>query len=252
MAKQSGLGDRSFIDGHRISGDIEAFSNISGGNSTLDCTSIEDEGMARLGGKRDGVMAFTAFFNPGAAANDAHAVLSSLPTVDRVVSYCRGAVAGGEVASMVAKQIDYSADRGDSGEFKFGVEAQANGFGLDWGRLLTAGAELASTGPEDLAGIDYGAGPDPDFGLQAFLHVGDVVGTSVTVTLEHSDDDGAADAYTPITGAAFAAATGPGAQRIETARDANVKRWIRAALTGTYTNALVMVAATRNPAITRF
>jgi hypothetical protein len=243
MAKQTGLGDRLYVDGFNLSGDIGSLGGIGGGNEPLPVTGIDKEAMERLGGLRDGQMEFTAYFNP--ATDQAHPVLAALPVADRILTYLRGVALGGHAASLLGKQIGYDPSRGDDGSLTFTVNAQANGFGIEWGHNLTAGIHT-STGAEDLDGFDDGAGAATDFGLQAYLQVLAFDGTDADIVLEDSDDDGAGDAYAPITGAAFPTITDVGAHRIETGRTENVKEWIRASITGTYTSIDFVVVVVRN------
>ena len=250
MAKQSGLGDRLFIDGYSVGGDIQAVDRASGSVATIDCTSIEDSAMSRLGGLRDGALEATTYWNPGPEADAIHDVVKTLPDTDRVVSYARGTALGGQVFALVGKQINYDGTRGNSGEYTLKVSVQANGYGAQWGDLMTAGGGYLSTGAEDLDGVDGGAGTA--LGGTAMLHVLGFTGTSVTATLEDSDDDGSGDAYGAISGGAFTAATGLGSQRIQLGATQAVKRWVRVSLSGTYTSALVVVSFARHSVATVF
>lgn len=137
MSKTSGLGDALYIAGYDLSGDIGSVGRIGGGPALLDVTSIDKDAMVRIGGIRDGAMDFTAFFNVDAAR--AHARLSALPTADVVATYFRGSTLGNPAAGLVAKQANYDGNRGADGAFTFAVNAQANGYGLEWGQMLTAG-----------------------------------------------------------------------------------------------------------------
>ncbi|MGK9463920.1 hypothetical protein ACSLFT_28400 [Streptomyces sp. G6] len=244
MAKQSGLGDALFISGYDLSGDIQAVGNIGGGPSPLDFTAINKEAHERKGGKKDGRMQVTTFFNPGEEADAAHAVLSTLPRTDVTAMYCRGTTLGAPSANLVAKQIGYDGTRADDGAFTFAVEAQSNTYTLEWGRLLTAGLRTDTTAT-DGASVDFGTG-STEFGLQAYLHVFAFTGTSVTVKLQESSDDADADAWADVTGGGFTAATTVGAQRIQTARDQTVERYLRVVTSGTFTEAVFAVSVIRN------
>jgi hypothetical protein len=246
MSKQTGLFTFLLVDGYDISGDTQQLGTVAKPRELLDVTPINKGAFERLSGKRDGTLELVAFFNPAVGA--AHEVLSALPTADTCLSFITGASPGAPAGSLVAKQITYDGTREDDGMLTFAVSANGNAYGLEWGHLLTGDGTVPYTtsgGAEDLDGFDDGAGAATDFGLQAYLHVLDFTGTSVTVTLEDSDDDGT-DPYAAIPGGAFAAATGPGWQRIETGRTANVKEFVRPALTGTYTNAVIAVSIVRN------
>ncbi|WP_033307335.1 hypothetical protein RFN58_06805 [Streptomyces iakyrus] len=244
MAKQSGLGDALFISGYDLSGDIQAVGNIGGGPAALEFTGINKSAHERKGGKLDGRLQTTTYFNPGEEADAAHAVLSVLPRTDVIASYFRGTTLGGASANIVAKQIGYDGQRGDDGQFTFSVEAQSNTYTLEWGRSLTAGLRTDTTGTNG-SSVDFGTG-STDFGLQAYLHVFAFTGTSVTVKLQESSDNGAGDAWADVTGGGFAAATGVTAQRIETARDQTVERYLRVVTTGTFTEAVFAVSVIRN------
>lgn len=242
MAKQSGLGDNLYVGGFDLSNDIGSLSEIAGGHSPLVVTGIDKSAPERIGGLRDGRLAYQAWWNP--AAGRAHKVLSPLPTADQVVTYSRGTALGGEAASLVAKQINYDPTRGTDGALIPSVMAQANGYGLEWGRLLTAGKRTDGAAGNG-TGVDFAA--STAFGLQAFLHVFAFTGTSVTVKLQESSDNAVGDPYADVVGGAFTAASGVTSQRIETTRSLTVERWLRVVTTGTFSNAVFAVVVMKNP-----
>jgi len=240
--KQSGLGDNLYIDGFDLSGDVGAVGSVAGGLSPLDVTAIDKSAVERLGGQRDGSLEFTSFFDDAALAE--HAALKTLPTADRVVSYFRGTLLGGQAASLVGKQVSYDPSRNDDGSLTFKVNALANGFGLEWGRSLTAG-KRTDGGAANGTGVDFGAATA--FGLQAYLQVFAFTGTSATVKLQESANDGGADPYADVTGGAFTAVTAaPGSQRVETARGLAVEQWLRVVTTGTFSNLVFAVVVVKN------
>jgi len=239
MPKSSGLGDALFLDGFDLSGDVGAVGSIAGGPRPLDVTAIDKSARERLGGLRDGSLEFTSFFDVAALAS--HAALKTLPTTDRVVSYFRGTLLGGQAASLVGKQLNYDPSRNEDGSLTFKVNARANGFGLDWGRSLTAGKRTDSA-PTNGASVDH-TDVTTAFGWQAYLHVFAFAGTSVTVTLQDSADDAA---WANLTGGAFTAATGQTSQRLEGGRTATVRRYLRAVTSGTFSNAVFAVVFARN------
>ena len=77
-------------------------------------------------------------------------------------------------------------------------------------------------------------------------------GTSVTVKIQESSDNGAGDAWADVTGGGFTAATGVTTQRLETARGQTVERYLRAVTTGTFSSATFAVVAVRNDTSTVF
>lgn len=244
MAKRSGLGSLLLVDGYNLSGDIGAIDEIGGGNEPLDITGINKSAHERIGGLRDGRLATTAFFNP--ATNASHDRFNNLPTTDVIATYCSAQSIGSSACSTVAKQINYDGTRGDDGSFTFKVDAQSNGYGVEWGELLTAGIATFG-GAASGSSLDYGAAVGTtNFGLQAWLHCFAFTGTSATVTIQSSTDDGGGDAFAGVTGAAFTAMTAVGAQRIETGRTAAVERYLRVNVAGTFSLFWFTVQVTRN------
>lgn len=242
MAKQSGLGDNLYIGGYDLSCDVGSLSRISGGNTPLDVTGICKSAFERLGGLRDGGIDFTAYFNDATGA--AHDTLADLPTADVMVTYARGTTLGNPAAAMIAKQVNYDGTRAPDGSFTFTVNAVANGYGLEWGKQLTAGKRTDTTATNGTS-VDFGTG-STSFGLQAYLQVFEFSGTSVTVKLQESSDNGSGDAFADVTGGAFTAATGVTTQRIATSASQTVERYLRVVTTGTFTNAVFSVVVVRN------
>lgn len=82
-------------------------------------------------------------------------------------------------------------------------------------------------------------------GLQAYLHVLDMAGADATVTLEESVDG---TTWTAVTGGAFAQVTaGRTWQRLATARDQTVARYLRVSTAGTFTSLSLLVVVVVNP-----
>lgn len=240
MAKQSGLGDQLYVDGYNLSGDIGSLSAIRGGIALLDVTGIDKSGFERIGGQRDGAISFASFMND--SAGQAHPRLKTLPTTDVLVSYLRGTGIGSPMASLVAKQVNYDPTRTASGELTMAIDAQGNGYGLEWGQQLTAGIRTDTVATSPATGLDTVA--SASFGLQAYLHVFAFTGTSVTVTLQDSADNSTFAAIGG--GVSFTAATAIGAQRIATINTQTVRRYVRAITTGTFSNAQFCVQLTKN------
>ncbi len=240
--KQSGLGDNFYVGVNNLSGDIASLESITTSRATLGVTGIDKEAMERIHGIKDGGFDFTSYFND--TAGQAHPVLRALPTTDVVCSYFRGTTIAGAAASCVAKQINYDGNRADSGEFLFKSSVQGNGYGLEWGRMLTGGIRTDTAATSPATGVDTVA--SASFGAQAYLHVFAVVGTSVTVTLEDSaDNSNFAAIASPMT---FTAVLGgaTGTQRIAVANTTTVRRYVRAITTGTFSSAQFAVNFVKN------
>lgn len=220
MAKQSGLGDNFYLHGYNVSGDLGSVS-VSGGPAALEVTGIDKSAYQRIGGLRTGGMTWQAWFNP--ATDQGHDRFSSLPTADVIASYFRGTTLGNPAACQVSKQINYDGSRGDDGAFTFQVDAQCNGFGVEWGRSLTAGVRT-DTAATNGTGIDTTA--SADFGAQAYLQAFAMTGTDVTVKIQDSADN---VSFADVAGLAFTQLTaGNTAERIATANNATIRRYLRA------------------------
>lgn len=246
MGKTSGLGDNLYVAGVDCSGDINSLSDVGGGPALLDFTAINKSAMERQGGQLTGHLAALAYFNP----TGAHPQLSSMPTADVQVSYFCGTALGNAAACITSKQIGYDGTRGDDGDFKFSVETQSNGYGLEWCTQMTAGVRTDSTATNGTS-VDFGTGSTA-FGLQAYLHVFSFTGTSATIKLQESSDNGAGDAFADVTGGSFGAQTAAGAVRIATSSSQTVERYLRVVTSGTFSSVAFAVAVHRNKVSTVF
>jgi hypothetical protein len=248
MAKQSGMGDNCYVGGYDLSGDVGSLSKISGSLAPLDVTAINKFAFERIGGLRDGGIDFSAFFNP--SANQAHPVLSALPTSDVVVSYYRGTTLGNAAASLVAKQINYDGTRAADGGFTFALSSQANGFGLEWGDQVTAGVRTDTAATLGTA-IDSGV-VSTVFGAQAYLQAFAFTGTDATVKVQDSADN---ITFADVTGLTFTQITASRfTQRLATASGATLRRYVRAITitTGGFTSLAFAVQVTRNTTAVSF
>jgi len=246
MAKESGLGQEFYFDGVDLSGDTGSAQSIKGGLTTvLPVAGINRLAHERIGGGRDGSLTWQSWFNP--ALGQSHKTLSTLPYTDRVGSWVHRPVLGGSAACIVGKQSNYDGTREANGNFPFAIQVLGNQFGLEWTDQLTAGLDVFS-GTGAGTGLDYGAAIGTTaFGLQAYLQVNAFTGANATVTIQHSQDNGAGDAYTNVTGGAFAQiTTAPGSQRIQTSRTESIERWLRINITGTFSSLTIAVFVLKN------
>ena len=154
MSKQSGLGARFLVGGYDISGDVSAIDTIHGGVGMIPGTDITQSAMARIPGQRDGSMSFTTYMDPA----NAHPVLSALPTTDELMTAMLPPLAIGSAAACTnAKQVNYDPTRGNDGSLLNKTEGQGNGYGTEWGVLLTPGLRT-DTAATNGTGLDQGAG----------------------------------------------------------------------------------------------
>jgi len=224
MSKRTGLGSQLWVSGYDLSGDAGSVPRISGGPAWLPVTGINKSAHERKGGRRDGRLMANVWFND--AAGQAHAALSPLPTADVMLTWAAGETVGDPAACLVAKQVGYDPTFGNDGSLSFGVEAQANAYGIEWGETLSAGTDNV-TGAGNSASLDGAAASSN--GLQAYLHVFAFTGTDVTIKLTESSDDFSADSASDVTGGAFTQVTSaPTWERIATANDLAVERYLRA------------------------
>lgn len=242
MSKQTGLGDALYVAGYDLSGDTAALRRISGGPAAITVTGIDKSGVERLGGKIDGTIEIETYFND--AAGQSHPVYSALPTADVVGCYLRGTTLGNAAAATVAKQANYDPTRRTDGALTARVELLANGFGVEWGKNLTAGT-ATETGAANGSAVDFGAAAN--FGFRAYLQVLSFTGTDATVTLEDSADG--STGWASMSGSAFTQiTTAPTTERIATGGTENVRRYLRYAVTssGGFSNMTFVVVAIQN------
>lgn len=246
MPKSSGLGDRLFVGGYDLSGDSNTIAT-TGGNAPLDVTGVDKAAFERIGGLRDGSLAWTSYFN--AASSQAHPVLSALPAGDLTALYCRGTAIGGDAAAVVGKQPDYAGTRGNDGAFTFAVQIQGNGTALEWGQLLTAGLRTDTAATN---GASYDQGAATAFGAQAYLQVTALAGTDVTVKIQDSADN---SSFADVTGLTFAqTTTARTTQRIATTSGQAIRRYLRAVTVTSagFTSATFVVMVAINPVAVSF
>lgn len=250
MAKSSGMGDQLWVGGVDLGADTNSLSSISGGNSPLMFTDITQSAMERKGGQRDGHMDVVSYFNPSAGAS--HATYSALPTSDVLLTYAHTTVIGGAAANLIGKQINYDGNRAQDGSFLLNVNALANAYGLQWAFQATAGkrTDTAATAAAAVTALDQLVVSPGAFGLTMFVHLFAFTGTSVTIKLQESSDNGA-DAYADVVGATTGALTTVQGLRVQTGL-INVERYIKVVTTGTFSSAIFSVSVARHRVSTDF
>ena len=237
MSKTSGLGDHLLAGGYLVGTDIRDVA-VSGGNSPLDVTDITQSAHSRLGGLRDGKMSLTSYHDTAAGLE--HTAFSSLPRTDVILTYLRGQVIGNPAAALNAKQVNYDPTRANSGELTFKIEAEGSGYGLEWGEALTAGTRTDTTAT---TGAFYDDTAATSFGGQAYFHLTAFSGTSVTIDIQSATTSGGSYSSTGLTTTAMNAI---GAQRLATANNVTINRYLKVVTTGTFSNAVFAVVFVRN------
>lgn len=236
MSKTTGLGDRFFLDGYNLSGDIGAVQSIMVSRELIDVTGIDKDAYERLGGLGDSKIEFNNWFNP--SSGQAHPVLDTLADTRHVI-YSNGSVAGKPAAAMVGTQASYEVQRGNDGSLSGSVSVEnKSGDLIDWGVLLVDGPKIVTT-TGNQAGVDNGSTTDDE--LHAYLQVLAFTGTNITFTLQHSLTDAS---YVALTGGAFTQVTAaPAKERIEVAGP--IRNWLRVAITGTFSSCTFVIAVSR-------
>jgi hypothetical protein len=240
MAKSSGLGSSLIVGAYDVSGDIGALGTIETSRGVQDVSGIDKSALERIVLLKDGSLSFTSFWNT--VAGQAHPVLSAQPRTDVQVSYLHGSTVGEPAASMIAKQVSYAPTRGQDGSLVVENTAHANGYGLEWGALLTTGKQTFASGTVNGTSIDYGA-TSSLFGATGYLHTISLGSGTPTVTVTDSANDStfAALAPTSIVFTPVAAGT----SRVQTGVTATIRRYTRVEVTGTYTNLVAVLVFVR-------
>lgn len=237
MTKAAGLGMRCYVGGYNLSGDVGSIGRIAGGPAALDLTDITQSAYERAGGLRSGGIDWSSYFNPARA----HPVLAALPRTDVLVTVATSVTIGDPAASCVALQIGYDGSRAQDGSFPLAVSAQSDGYGLEWGQLLTAGERTDGSATATGTGLDGTA--SSAFGAQFYFHLTAFTGTSVTIKIQDSADN---SSFSDLASATTTAMTAIGYQRIAISNAATVRRYLRVATVGTFSNAVFVVNAVRN------
>lgn len=237
--KLTAVGSNFYIGTADLSGDVGAITGADSTRAALRTTAINAAAEERIVGRRDGSLGFMAFFNDD--AGQSHATLSAMPRTDVIVTLVVGTPAvGSPAASMTAKQMNYALTVGDDGSLGANIDAQANGFGLEWSGgngdgMLTAGQGSFATGTVNGASVNLGA-TDSSFGAAAYLHAFTMPSGTATFAVQDSDDD---ITFIDVTGLVFTALTAPGFERKQTAAGATVRQYVRLQGRGTHGTSLV-------------
>lgn len=248
MTKQSGLGAGFWIDGRDISGDVTQLSRFNTSRVLQELTGIDKLAMERLHGLRDGGMEVESAYNTAAGAAFG-AIQDVPPTGQRIAMYVhRNTVLGSPSFAMVCRQAESTANRGNAGEYVWTHTLESDAWGIDWTKTVTAG-KRTDTGAAVGTAVDFEAANN--FGLQAYLQVFSFTGTDATVKLQMDTADNF-PSPTDVTGGGFAVVTAaPQAQRLQTARNFAVERYLRVTTTTSagFTNLVFAVGVRVNTVV---
>lgn len=232
-----------FVAGYDLSGDIGQLDAIESTRDMLDVTTINDSGKERIHSHMHGRLAFTGFFDDGALLE--HVALKLIPTADVIGTVFFSSTIGDVAYGVTGKRFNYPMNRGADGSLTIQTEIVSNADNGNYGKSLTAGKRTDTAGTNG-AGVDFGVGSTA-FGAVFYAHVFSVTGTSITLTIQESSDDGSTDPFANVTGGAFTAvlAAAVGSQRLETSLTQTVERYLRVVSSGTFNPATFAVMGKR-------
>lgn len=238
MAIRSGIGARLFLDAYDLSGDVGSIGQISGSINLQDTTVLQDKAMRRLALLRDGQIAFSAFYDGATGASQP--VLDALPGNPTQCTVLTGTGVGYDTFSLRGLQATFDDVRGQDGSLVLNTSLMASVTGLDVGELLTTGLQtFGSTGSGSV--LTYGH-TGTAFGLAAYLHATSLTSGTATVAIQSSSDN---ISYANVTGGVFTAITGATSQRIQTALNVSIPKYLKLHLTGTFSTLKVAVTVIR-------
>lgn len=189
MTKQHGLGQKFYAHGFDVSGDVGAINTARMGRALQVTTGVDKSAQERLPLLADGELSFNCFFNDATDAE--HEAFSTLPTTDVLLMWLTGVTAGDSCLCMLAKEVDYSFNRGPDGSLLGTVQGLGSGFGLEDAVLLMAKGR--HTGATNETGILDAAGVQTAEGgigfLQHFVATGDTVEYDIYDSANSTDGD---------------------------------------------------------------
>ena len=237
MAKKTGLGQKFYVHGYDLSGDVGAINTCRTGVALLDTTAVEETQHTRLQGLSDGEISFALFFND--ATDQEHLALKALLTTDRLVMYLTGTTRGDPVACLTALQVSYAWNRGADGALLGTVQALSNADPVEWCELLVA--KVTHSSATDETGIVNSV--QTTKGGVGFLQHFNAASGTVEYDIEDSSDstNGVDGNWANLL--AFSDVSTPWsqiAQRVEVT--GTVEKWVRASTNGTFTTAVFAMA----------
>jgi len=243
MSKTSGVGSYLFVNQYDLSGDVGALSSLTASRNLQDISTLQRSYIERLPLLRDGSLTYAAFFN--AAAGGSHAVLNNLNGADSLFSWLSSSSLGAVSASLQARQADYGITRGADGSLALSPSAQADGYGVEFANSLTTGKQTFASAAGGTAIDDYTPGftaTSTSFGLAAYLHAISIGSGTATVAVQDSADN---VSFANVTGGVFTAVSAATKERIQTATNQSVRRYLRVNVSGTFTNLVCAVTVVR-------
>lgn len=197
--KITGLGSNFYIGGYDLSGDVTALTGVSTPLATLDVTAINKFAHERLAALADGTMTVATVYDVDTGKE--HLTLSPMPRTDTIGTFMVGTGVGNAAASINAKEVSSDTTRANDGMLTRATALQANGYGLEWGRQMTAGVRTDTAATN---GTSYATQAVGDPLMRSAAATGNYASTPDTAVLDITGDIDirvkvAMDDWTPAT-----------------------------------------------------
>jgi hypothetical protein len=243
MSKRSGLGNRLYVGGYDISGNVGALSTLATPRGEQNVTGIDKSANERIQLTVDAELSFDTFFND--ATDALHDVLSTLPTTDRQCVFFVSTTRGEPSFAFNAKQMNYDWNRAAEGSLTGSTQMlQADGNVPVWGEAIAMKETIASAG--DLTGhIDAGGAATTE-GVVCYLQIFTLGSGTPVITLQDSSDTTDGDDGTWNTIGTFTINTARSAERL--AVSGTIEKALRIEASGTFTNLVVAAMVRRGTA----
>lgn len=224
--KQSGLGQKLYVDGVAWASDVGALT-AGATRASQNVTGMDKEAEERIQSLADGMMDVDGFFNP----TGLHTSLKDVPIGNRVCTWLLGTAQGDGEASLTAVQLGHDQSRGTDGFVSVKANSEGSyGVPLTFGNQLTADTDTFTTqAGQATSSYDFAVAST---GGWFTVHCTAFTGTTATVKLEDSADD---STWADVDASASTVFTGIGAARIALASSVGVARYVRGYVSGTFT-----------------
>jgi len=151
MAKQSGLGQKLYVQGYDISTDTSSLSNVGYMQELLDTTGINVSASERVTGLESSQMTVNGWFDVADdKSHEAYLVSNKLPGTDRAVTYLIGDAITEPAFFLNAKQAEYNITRASGSALATTASFASNatsaaGDGVQFGVMLDGGSTTYSS-----------------------------------------------------------------------------------------------------------
>lgn len=236
MAKLGNTLTRVYLDQFNLSGNLNSFT-LNVNQETPICTTFADAGPRRAIGNYDTDQSHIGFFEGD--QDDYDKIIDDLveSASDHYVVTCPGANAEGSVCYENTVRLTGKPIIGSSGDVVMLNWDVAGSGGLVRGVVLGNSIETIAG---QSTGINQGTTTSPEE-YQVVFRVMAFTGTSITMKIQESQNDGGADAYADISGLTSGAISAPGVVRVSAT--VTTEAWKRIDFSGTFSSATILVTA---------